>query len=59
MDFAKSLLKKYGVLVTPGAVFGKYGEGFIRFSITQPEEKIKEGMEKIFRYLREQQGIEK
>ncbi len=54
-DFIINLLKKYGVWITPGVIFGKYGEGFVRFSITQPEGKIKEGMRKFIKYLKEQQ----
>jgi LL-diaminopimelate aminotransferase len=29
-----------GVAVTPGIGFGKYGEGYIRFSLTQPKDRI-------------------
>ncbi|MFP3903270.1 MAG: aminotransferase class I/II-fold pyridoxal phosphate-dependent enzyme, partial [Armatimonadota bacterium] len=33
-DFSKDLLTKCGVLCIPGAVYGAYGEGFVRFSLT-------------------------
>lgn len=33
-DFAKELLAKCGVLVIPGSVYGSYGEGFVRLSLT-------------------------
>jgi LL-diaminopimelate aminotransferase len=33
-DFAKDLLAECGVLVIPGAVYGSYGEGFVRLSLT-------------------------
>jgi LL-diaminopimelate aminotransferase len=39
--FANKLLE-VGVAVTPGIGFGRYGENYVRFSLTQPEEKIKE-----------------
>ena len=41
LKFANKLLE-VGVAVTPGVGFGKHGENFIRFSLTQPEERIKE-----------------
>ncbi|HDY74319.1 MAG TPA: aminotransferase class I/II-fold pyridoxal phosphate-dependent enzyme [Euryarchaeota archaeon] len=49
MDFATNLLKT-GVVVTPGVGFGEYGEGYVRFALTQPVERINEAvgrMEKI------------
>ncbi len=46
-SFAKSLLERCGVVVTPGVGFGKEGEGYIRLSITQSKEKLKEAMERI------------
>ena len=46
MKFASKLLDK-GVIVTPGIGFGEHGEGYIRLSITQPKEKIKEACKRI------------
>lgn len=50
IDFASKLLS-VGVVVAPGVGFGKYGEGYVRFSITQPKERIKEACERIKRVL--------
>lgn len=36
-----------GVILTPGTGFGQYGEGFVRFALTQPEKRIKEALERI------------
>ncbi|TFG00307.1 MAG: aminotransferase class I/II-fold pyridoxal phosphate-dependent enzyme [Promethearchaeota archaeon] len=36
-----------GVIPTPGSGFGEYGEGFVRFALTQPVERIKEALERI------------
>lgn len=44
--FAKKALD-VGVVVTPGVGFGKYGEGYIRFALTQPRERIKEAVERL------------
>jgi LL-diaminopimelate aminotransferase len=41
LKFANKLLE-VGVAVTPGIGFGRYGENYVRFSLTQPAEKIKE-----------------
>ena len=46
MDFVKKLID-VGVVLTPGAGFGKFGEGFLRFALTQPINKIKEALERI------------
>jgi len=51
MKFVINLVQKTGVVVGPGAGYGKYGEGYLRFSLTQPDEKIKEGMQKFTDYL--------
>ncbi len=46
MDFIKKLID-VGVVITPGIGFGQYGEGFVRFALTQPEERILEAIERI------------
>jgi len=50
MDFVKKLIN-VGVIITPGIGFGQYGEGFVRFALTQPIEKIKEALERIEKAL--------
>lgn len=50
MEFAKKLLD-VGVVVTPGIGFGKYGENYVRFSLTQPKEKIEEACERMSKTL--------
>ncbi len=46
-DFAKLLLEKAGIIVTPGIGFGEYGEGYIRFALTQSVERINETVERM------------
>jgi len=48
MKFASKLLD-VGVAITPGVGFGKYGEGYVRITFTQPIERIKEACERIER----------
>jgi LL-diaminopimelate aminotransferase len=45
--FVAHLLNKAGVLATPGNGFGAPGEGYVRFALTVPVEKIKETVERI------------
>lgn len=47
IEFAKNLLDKAGVLVTPGVGFGEYGEGYVRFALTRSVERIKEALERM------------
>jgi len=47
IEFCRKLLKKAGVVMTPGSGFGKYGEGYVRLSITQPIEILERALERI------------
>ncbi|MBU3968224.1 MAG: LL-diaminopimelate aminotransferase [Euryarchaeota archaeon] len=44
LDFTKMLLEKSGIVATPGVGFGEYGEGYIRFALTQSVERINEAV---------------
>ena len=52
IPFAKSLATDAGILVIPGAAFGKQGEGFVRVSFAAPVQQIGIGIERMGRYLR-------
>jgi LL-diaminopimelate aminotransferase len=41
------LLRRTGVLASPGIEYGENGEGFIRLSLNQPVEKLKQAGERI------------
>ncbi|KPJ61400.1 MAG: hypothetical protein AMJ46_01555 [Latescibacteria bacterium DG_63] len=45
--FASDLLEKTGVVVAPGIGFGKYGEGYVRISLTVSEERLVEAVRRI------------
>jgi LL-diaminopimelate aminotransferase len=36
------LMEKSGVICTPGSSFGPMGEGYVRFALVLPVEKIRE-----------------
>ncbi len=43
-EFATELLDEAAVVVAPGTGYGPNGEGFVRFSLTAPDERIEEAM---------------
>ncbi|MGN0652419.1 MAG: pyridoxal phosphate-dependent aminotransferase [Gemmiger sp.] len=47
MDFCMELIEKAGVICTPGSSFGPSGEGYVRFALTLPVEKITEAVDAI------------
>lgn len=49
--FVAHLLEKTGVLTTPGVGFGAPGEGYVRFALTVPVERIKEAVGRIGKIL--------
>jgi len=51
-NFAKELLTKAKVAVVPGTEFGTYGEGYIRFSYATDLKLIKDGLNRIEKFLK-------
>ena len=49
MAFCMELMEKAGVIVTPGASFGPHGEGYVRFALVLPPDKIREVIDAIRR----------
>jgi len=47
MDFCLELIERAGVICTPGASFGPAGEGYVRFALVLPPEKLAEAVEAI------------
>lgn len=45
-QFTDDILYTKDIFITPGTVFGSQGEGYIRFSLCVPEEKIVEAIER-------------
>ena len=50
-SFAKLLLEKCDIVAAPGIGFGSSGEGYIRFALTVPKERIAEAVERIKKRL--------
>jgi LL-diaminopimelate aminotransferase len=49
--FVAHILDKAGVLTTPGSGFGAPGEGYVRFALTVPGERLKEAVERLRKAL--------
>ena len=52
LDLSRNILEEAGVAVTPGIDFGDGAKGCIRFSYANSIENIREGMDRIEKYLR-------
>jgi len=50
LEFATTLLEEAGVVVIPGISYGKYGEGYIRISLTIPDDRIAEAVARLSRW---------
>jgi len=50
-SFADRLLDEAGVFVAPGSGYGERGEGFVRFSLTVPDDRLAEAMDRLARIL--------
>lgn len=51
-EFTDWLFDQSGVLVTPGANFGKEGEGYVRISITEPGDRIEMALQRMKETIR-------
>jgi LL-diaminopimelate aminotransferase len=51
-DFAQELLEEAAVVVAPGTGYGAHGEGFIRVSLSTPDDRLAEAMERIRQRVR-------
>ena len=49
-EFAEQLLENCDIVVTPGASYGDYGEGYIRFSLTIQDDLLEEGLRRLATY---------
>ena len=50
-SFSSLLLEKANIVATPGVGFGEHGEGYIRFALTVPKNRIAEAVERIRKRL--------
>ena len=50
-SFTEKLLEEVNVVVTPGSGYGTAGEGYIRLSLTIPDEQIDEGLKRLSQFI--------
>jgi LL-diaminopimelate aminotransferase len=50
-SFAELVLEEAAVIVSPGSMYGPSGEGFFRISLTTPDERIAEAVERLREHL--------
>jgi len=50
-EFAAMVFEKAGVIITPGAAYGKYGEGYFRVVLTVPDDRLELALERIQKAL--------
>ncbi len=50
-SFAELVLEEAAVVVSPGSMYGPSGEGFFRISLTTPDERLAEAMERMREHL--------
>lgn len=51
LEFTNLLFDKAAIVVAAGTAYGQHGEGYIRISLTVPDARLKEAMERIKRVL--------
>jgi alanine-synthesizing transaminase len=51
VEFAKLLIDKADVAVSPGLGFGEYGEGFVRIALVENEHRIRQAARSIKKFL--------
>ena len=47
LKFAKDLMVKANVAVSPGIAFGEYGEGFVRIGLVENEQRIRQAAKNV------------
>ncbi len=50
-SFAELVLEEAAVVISPGSMYGPSGEGFFRISLTTPDERITEAVERMREHL--------
>ena len=51
LEFAQLLVDEAGVVVAPGSGFGEFGEGYVRFALVAPEDRLQMALDRIRKVL--------
>jgi LL-diaminopimelate aminotransferase len=52
VSFTELVLEQAGVVVSPGSSYGPNGEGYVRMSLTLPDDRLREAVDRIEEHLR-------
>ncbi len=55
-DFCLAMVDQAEVAMTPGAVFGDLGEGYVRIALVENEQRMRQALKQLGRVLREAEG---
>lgn len=47
LEFTNRLFDRTAIVVAAGTAYGKYGEGYVRISLTVPDDRLAEAMSRI------------
>ena len=50
-EYCEHVLEEAGVVLSPGGAYGPNGEGFFRISLTTPDERLAEAVERLREHL--------
>ena len=50
-SFVEMVLEETGVVISPGSMYGRSGEGFFRISLTTPDSRLTEALERMREHL--------
>ncbi|MBF0102344.1 MAG: aminotransferase class I/II-fold pyridoxal phosphate-dependent enzyme [Desulfobacterales bacterium] len=53
LQFSKMLIDEAEVVTSPGIAFGQYGEGYLRISLVENEQRIRQALRNIKRFMKE------
>lgn len=51
-QISREMAAETGVIVIPGDAFGKHGEGYVRIALVQEEDRLKDAVERMGRFIR-------
>jgi alanine-synthesizing transaminase len=57
LEFAKVLMKEARLAVSPGIGFGPLGEGFVRFSLIENDERVRQAMTRVGDFLKAREAV--
>ena len=52
VEFTKTLLEELHIAVTPGTGYGAAGEGYVRFCLTIPDDRLEQGVARLLAWSR-------